>query len=67
MATSEFTGVKTFTATRAREREELGDIVTRWIAQHPTFDVTDKVVLQSSDSAFHALSIVIFYRDGGAA
>ena len=30
-----FTGVKVFSATKAREREELGENVTRWIRANP--------------------------------
>src|SRR5262249_47989971 len=30
-----FTGVKVFSATKAREREELGENVTQWIRTHP--------------------------------
>jgi len=57
-----FTGVKVFSATKAREREELGENVTRWIAAHPGVRVTDKIVTQSSDREFHCLTITLFYR-----
>jgi len=58
-----FTGVKVFTATKSREREDLGDAVTRWLHQHPESEVVDKVVTQSSDREYHCLSITIFYRE----
>ncbi len=54
-------GVKVFTATKAREREMLGDVITRWLADNPRARVVDKIVTQSSDSAFHCLSITLFY------
>jgi hypothetical protein len=54
-------GVKVFTATKAKEREALGDVVTRWLADNPRARVVDKVVTQSSDSQFHCLSITLFY------
>jgi hypothetical protein len=54
-------GVKVFTATKAREREMLGEVVTRWLADNPRARVVDKIVTQSSDSAFHCLSITLFY------
>jgi len=54
-------GVKVFTATKAREREMLGDVVTRWLAENPRTRVVDKIVTQSSDSQFHCLSITLFY------
>ena len=28
-------GAKVFSATKAREREELGETVTKWIREHP--------------------------------
>jgi hypothetical protein len=57
-----FTGVKVFSATKAREREELGETVTRWLRANADLEVLDKVVSQSSDDEFHCLSIVLFYR-----
>jgi len=54
-------GVKVFTATKAREREMLGEVVTRWLAENPRTRVVDKIVTQSSDSQFHCLSITLFY------
>ena len=54
-------GVKVFTATKAKDREALGDVVTRWLADNPRARVVDKVVTQSSDSQFHCLSITLFY------
>jgi hypothetical protein len=57
-----FTGVKVFSATKAREREELGETITRWLHANADLEVVDKVVSQSSDDEFHCLSIVFFYR-----
>jgi hypothetical protein len=57
-----FDGVKVFTATKAREREELGETITRWLDEHPELQVVDRNVLQSSDHEFHCLSVVLFYR-----
>jgi hypothetical protein len=54
-------GVKVFTATKAKERELLGEAITRWLADNPRARVLDKIVTQSSDSAFHCLSITLFY------
>jgi hypothetical protein len=61
-----FTGVKVFSATKAREREELGDHVTRWIRSNPSARIIDKIVTQSSDREFHCLTITIFYEDTSA-
>ncbi len=57
-----FTGVKVFSATKARDREELGETITRWLRANADLEVVDKVVSQSSDDEFHCLSIVFFYR-----
>lgn len=56
-----FSGVKVFSATRARDREELGANVTRWLKANSDLQVVDQVVVQSSDAEFHCLSMVIFY------
>ncbi|MSP16061.1 MAG: hypothetical protein EXR73_05515 [Myxococcales bacterium] len=58
----DFDGVKVFSATKAREREELGEHITRWIRSNPASAVIDKIVTQSSDREFHCLTITIFYR-----
>lgn len=55
-------GLKVFSATKARERDFLGETVTDWIRANPEFEVFDKVVTQSSDNEFHCLAITVFYR-----
>jgi hypothetical protein len=60
-----FTGVKVFSATKAREREELGETITRWIRSNAGLEIVDRVVTQSSDDEFHCLTIVLFYRERG--
>lgn len=57
-----FTGVKVFSATKAKERDELGETVTRWLQSNADLEIVDRVVSQSSDDEFHCLSIVLFYR-----
>ncbi|MBI5494267.1 MAG: hypothetical protein HY904_04520 [Deltaproteobacteria bacterium] len=57
-----YTGVKVFTATKAKEREELGDAVTQWLKDHRV-EIINTEVRQSSDQEYHCLSIVLFYRD----
>lgn len=55
-------GVKVFSATKAREREELGESITRWLRANTDLEVVERVVTQSSDNEFHCLTIVLFYR-----
>ncbi len=57
-----FDGVKVFSATKARDRQNLGDRMTSWLGHHPEVDVVDTVVTQSSDREFHCLSITLFYE-----
>ena len=61
-----FTGVKVFSATKAREREELGDVLTRWLGERPKVRIVDKIVTQSSDREFHCLTITIFYTEASS-
>jgi hypothetical protein len=57
-----FDGVRTFSATMARDREMLGDKITDWIKGNPHHEIVDAVVTQSSDEAFHCLVITLFFR-----
>ncbi len=56
-----FNGVKVFSATMVADRDQLGEKVTAWIAQRPECKVTDIVITQSSDEAFHCIAITVFY------
>src|SRR5215475_595105 len=60
------TGVKVFSATKAKERELLGELITDWIRSHPEHEIVDKIVTQSSDSEFHCLTITLFYKHSKA-
>jgi hypothetical protein len=59
--------VKVFTATRAADRESLGEKLTSWLRAHPEYRVVRTIVTQSSDKSFHCLSITLFLitRDPG--
>ena len=61
-----FTGVKVFSATLQQQRDALGARVTGWLAEHPGIVIVDKVITQSSDAAFHCMSIVLFYVDAAS-
>jgi folate-dependent tRNA-U54 methylase TrmFO/GidA len=63
MSTPSFTGMKVFSTTLARDREQMGDTITRWLADNPNIEVVDKTVTQSSDKEFHCLTITLFYRE----
>lgn len=59
---TEFTGIKVFSTTLARDRESMGETITRWIKENPSCEIVDKVVTQSSDKEFHCLTVTLFYR-----
>jgi len=52
-----FNGVKVFSATMVADRDQLGEKVTAWMAGNPQLKVTDIVITQSSDEAFHCIAI----------
>jgi hypothetical protein len=62
-----FTGVKVFSTTLARDRETMGETITKWLRDNPGAEVVDRVVTQSSDKEFHCLTITLFYRHREAA
>ena len=57
-----FTGVKVFSTTLARDREQMGENITRWIKDNPNLEIVDRVLTQSSDKEFHCLTITLFYK-----
>jgi hypothetical protein len=57
-----YDGVKVFSATKALERDALGEKITAWLDRHEEYTVVDTVIRQSSDNEFHCLTITIFYR-----
>jgi hypothetical protein len=59
----EYTGAKVFSATKAKEREDLGSYLTKWLKENPQVKLKDTVVRQSSDNEFHCLTIIVFYDE----
>ncbi|MEE8408808.1 MAG: hypothetical protein V3T05_04320 [Myxococcota bacterium] len=59
-----FDGVKIFSATKQKDRNEIGEVATRWIRENrERIEIVDKTITQSSDNAYHCLTITLFYRD----
>ncbi len=56
-------GLVVFTATKAKEREALGERITEWLRSHPPKEIRDVQVTQSSDEEFHCLTITILYTE----
>jgi folate-dependent tRNA-U54 methylase TrmFO/GidA len=63
MSVVQFTGMKVFSTTLARDREHMGDNITRWVQENQQVEIVDKTVTQSSDKEFHCLTITLFYRE----
>lgn len=60
---STYSAVKVFTATRAKEREALGEVMSAWLKRmEDNIEIVDTKVRQSSDQQFHCLTIVVFYK-----
>ncbi|MEW5740370.1 MAG: hypothetical protein AB1938_15685 [Myxococcota bacterium] len=57
-----FNAVKVFSTTLARDREQMGETITKWLKDNPGIEIVDRTVTQSSDKEFHCLSITIFYK-----
>ncbi len=62
-----FDGVKVFSATMVRDRNELGEKATDWLAANPTKKPVDIMVRQSSDSDFHCVTILVFFKEEAVA
>ena len=58
-----FDGIKVFSATKQKDRDELGETATRWLNDNKArVEIVDKTVTQSSDNEYHCLTITVFYR-----
>ena len=60
---SHYDGCKVFSATMAKTRDRLSSRVTEWLKNHNDYELVNTVVTQSSDDAFHCLTISVFYRE----
>ena len=58
-----FDGVKVFSATKARDREMLGEEITDWLKGRPDIEIVDKTITQSSESEFHCLTITLWFKN----
>ena len=47
--------------TFATDNFKAGELIGKWLHSHPNIVVVDKIVTQSSDQAFHCLTIILFY------
>ena len=57
-----FDAAKVFSATKHKERDELGERLSKWVqSMGDQITIVDKVVKQSSDNEYHCVTIVLFY------
>ncbi len=59
----QFSAVKVFSSTLARDREVMGERITQWLREHPEVTPVDTEVTQSSDREFHCLTVIVFYKE----
>ena len=58
-----FEAVKVFSATKHKERDELGEKITNWITEKgDKITIVDKQITQSSDSEYHCVTITVFFN-----
>lgn len=57
-----FNGVKVFSASTIADREGLGERITKWLRERDV-EVVDEVTSQSSDEAYHCVTVTLFYRE----
>jgi hypothetical protein len=63
---NKFNGIQIFSATMVAQRQVLGETVTQWLTEarrRPGFEVVDIMIRQSSDSAYHCISILVFFNE----
>lgn len=61
---SQISVFKVFSATKARDREQLGERVGAWLATNPHLEIRETFVRLSSDREFHCMSFVLLCADG---
>jgi len=61
---SQISVFKVFSATKARDREVLGEKIAAWLATNPHLEIRETFVRLSSDREFHCLSFVLLCSDG---
>lgn len=67
MATNGYESVKVFSASKHMDRDRLGETVSTWLAANRHLEVVETVTLQSSDQAFHCLTMILFVRPRASA
>ena len=61
-ACTEFDGVQMFAATKAKDRDKMGETISQWMAKNRHLVPVDWCITQSSDNEFHCVTFTIFWR-----
>ena len=57
-----YEGIKVVSVTTPTRRAQLGDELTAWLQAHPNRAPVHVMVRQSSDTRYHCISILVFWR-----
>ena len=59
--TMAFDGMKVFCATTSQRRNSLGETVTDWLNDNPDVTPVEATMVQSSDEAYHCVTMVLCF------
>ena len=58
----QFSAVKVFSSTLARDREVMGERISQWLREHPELTPVETEVTQTSDREYHCLTVTLFLQ-----
>ena len=58
-----YDGAKVFSATKYADRRMFDSIITNWLRENEDKKIVGKTVRQSSDSEYHCLTVILFWKD----
>lgn len=56
-----YDGLQVFSATRLRDRNQLGTRIADWMRKNPDKVMVGQRVVQSSDRSYHCLTVLLFW------
>lgn len=59
----DFDGMVIFSETKHTDRHNMSEEVTAWRQRNASATITDIRTMQSSDNAFHCVTVIIFYKN----
>jgi hypothetical protein len=58
----QFSAVKVFSSTLARDRDVMGERISQWLREHPELTPVETEVTQTSDREYHCLTVTVFLQ-----